>query len=108
MDVDTGTVSAESITGGPARTLVRATKYLHWRDPDRLDLTMLACASGESNAPKRMFPWNSPSGFQRPDSWKTIPRSGEGFDLDPDVIEGHNVFNFDLPFLVSSEDTKGA
>ena len=48
VDVDTGTVSAESIIGGPARTLVRATKYLHWSDPDRLDLTMLACASGWS------------------------------------------------------------
>lgn len=48
VDVDTGTVSAELVTGGPARTLVRATKYLHWKDPDRPDLTMLACASGWS------------------------------------------------------------
>jgi hypothetical protein len=48
VDVDTGTVSAEWITGGPARTLVRATKYLHWRDPVHLDLTMIACASGWS------------------------------------------------------------
>jgi hypothetical protein len=48
VDVDTGTVSAESITGGPARTLVRATKYLHWSDPAQLDLTMIACASGWS------------------------------------------------------------
>jgi hypothetical protein len=48
VDVDTGTVSAESVTDGPARTLVRATKYLHWSDPEQLDLTMLACASGWS------------------------------------------------------------
>jgi hypothetical protein len=48
VDVDTGTVSAESVTDGPARTLVRATKYLHWSDPGQLDLTMIACASGWS------------------------------------------------------------
>jgi len=46
VDVDTGTVSAESVPGGPAATLVRATKYLHWRDPDRLDLTALLCDFG--------------------------------------------------------------
>jgi hypothetical protein len=46
VDVDTGTVSAESMTGGPARTLVRATKYLHWSDPTRPDFTMLACDFG--------------------------------------------------------------
>jgi hypothetical protein len=48
VDVDTGTVSAESLTGGPARTLVRATKYLHWSDPARPDFTMLACDFGWS------------------------------------------------------------
>jgi len=46
VDVDTGTVSAESVPGGPAATLVRATKYLHWRDPNRLDLTALLCDFG--------------------------------------------------------------
>jgi hypothetical protein len=48
VDVDTGTVSAESMPGGPAQTLVRATKYVHWRDPNRPDLTMLACDFGWS------------------------------------------------------------
>ncbi len=47
VDVDTGTVSAESMTGGPARTLVRATKYLHWRD-NPPDFTKLACDFGWS------------------------------------------------------------
>lgn len=28
-------------------------------------------------------------------------------ELDPDVIEGHNLFNFDLPFLVSRADRSG-
>jgi hypothetical protein len=46
VDVDTGTISAESVPGGPAATLVRATKYLHWRDPNRLDLTALLCDFG--------------------------------------------------------------
>jgi hypothetical protein len=49
VDVDTGTVSAESVPGGPAPTRVRATKYLHWRDPDRLDLTDLSCDLGWSD-----------------------------------------------------------
>ena len=46
VDVDTGTVSAESVPGGPAPTLVRATKYLHWRDPHHPDLTALLCDLG--------------------------------------------------------------
>jgi hypothetical protein len=47
VDVDTGIVSAESISGGPAPTRVLATKYLHWRDPGRRpDLTALACDFG--------------------------------------------------------------
>ena len=49
VDVDTGTVSAESVPGGPAPTRVRATKYLHWRDPNRLDLTDLSCDLGWSD-----------------------------------------------------------
>jgi hypothetical protein len=49
VDVDTGTVSAESVPGGPAPTRVRATKYLHWRDPDRSDLTGLSCDLGWSD-----------------------------------------------------------
>jgi hypothetical protein len=46
VDVDTGTVSAESVPGGPAPTRVRATKYLHWRDPNHSDLTGLSCDLG--------------------------------------------------------------
>jgi hypothetical protein len=54
VDVDTGTVSAELVQGGPAPTRVRATKYLHWRDPNRLDLTDLACDFGWSNLMEEM------------------------------------------------------
>lgn len=46
VDVDTGTVSAESVPGGPAPTRVQAVKYLHWRDPNRPDPTALACDFG--------------------------------------------------------------
>jgi len=47
VDVDTGVISAETISGGPAPTRVQATKYLHWRDPGRRpDLTALACDFG--------------------------------------------------------------
>ena len=49
VNVDTGTVSAELVPGGPAPTRVRATKYLHWRDPDRSDLTGLSCDLGWSD-----------------------------------------------------------
>jgi hypothetical protein len=49
VDVDTGTVSAESVPGGPAPTRVRATKYLHWRDPSQPDLTAQACDFGWSD-----------------------------------------------------------
>jgi hypothetical protein len=42
VDVDTGMVSAELRPGGPARTLVRATKYLHMVDGGDL-LPQLAC-----------------------------------------------------------------
>jgi hypothetical protein len=45
VDVDTGLVSAELRPGGPARTLVRATKYLHMVDDDDL-LPQLACDAG--------------------------------------------------------------
>lgn len=44
VDVDTGTVSAESIAGG--RTLVRATKYINWRKVDKNDLVSLLCDFG--------------------------------------------------------------
>jgi hypothetical protein len=46
VDVDTGTVSAELMTDGPAPTLVRGTKYLHWANPKRPDVTTLACDFG--------------------------------------------------------------
>jgi hypothetical protein len=42
VDVDTGTVSAELRPGGPARTLVRATKYLHMVDGEGM-IPELAC-----------------------------------------------------------------
>ena len=45
VDVDTGTVSAELRPGGPARTLVRATKYLHMVDDDGM-VPELACDAG--------------------------------------------------------------
>jgi hypothetical protein len=45
VDVDTGTVSASSVTGGRARTLVRATKYLHMVDDDAM-VPELACDVG--------------------------------------------------------------
>jgi hypothetical protein len=46
VDVDSGIISAESVPGGPAPTLVKAIKYLHWRDPNRPDPTALACEFG--------------------------------------------------------------
>jgi len=49
VDVDSGIVSAESVPGGPAPTRVRATKYLHWRDPSQPDLTAQACDFGWSD-----------------------------------------------------------
>jgi hypothetical protein len=42
VDVDTGLVSAELRPGGPARTLVRATKYLHMVNNDGM-VPALAC-----------------------------------------------------------------
>jgi hypothetical protein len=45
VTVDTGTVSAEAVPGGPARTLVRMTKYLHLADGDRM-FPELACDAG--------------------------------------------------------------
>ena len=54
VDVDTGTVSAELVSGGPAQTRVRATKYLHWRDPNRPDLTELACDYGWADLMEEM------------------------------------------------------
>jgi hypothetical protein len=45
VDVDTGTVSAERRPGGPAQTLVRATKYLHMVDDDGM-VPELACDAG--------------------------------------------------------------
>jgi hypothetical protein len=46
VDVDTGTVSAELASNGPAQTLVKATKYVHWRYDTQLDLTAQACDFG--------------------------------------------------------------
>jgi len=49
VDVDTGTVSAETVPGGPAPTLVRATKYLNApRGSDADRFAELACDSGWS------------------------------------------------------------
>jgi hypothetical protein len=46
VDVDTGTVSAESMPGGPAPTCVRATKYLHAADPKAVPFPELLCDLG--------------------------------------------------------------
>src|SRR5205807_1204684 len=46
VDVDTGTVSAELTPNGPAQTLVKATKYVHWRYNTQPDLTAQACDFG--------------------------------------------------------------
>lgn len=46
VDVDTGTVSAELAPNGPAQTLVKATKYVHWRYNVQPDLTAQACDFG--------------------------------------------------------------
>jgi hypothetical protein len=44
VDVDTGTVSAESIVGG--RTLVQATKYINWTKVGANDFVSLCCDFG--------------------------------------------------------------
>jgi hypothetical protein len=54
VDVDTGTVSAESVRGGPAPTRVQATKYLHWRDDSRNYMTGLSCDFGWSDLMMQM------------------------------------------------------
>jgi hypothetical protein len=46
VDVDTGTVSAESMPGGPAPTRVRATKYLHAAVPEAVPFPELLCDLG--------------------------------------------------------------
>ena len=46
VDVDTGTISAESVSNGPAPTLVQATKWVHWRYNTQPDLTAQACDFG--------------------------------------------------------------
>jgi hypothetical protein len=70
VDVDTGTVSAESVPGGPAPTLVRATKYLHWRDPSHPDLTAQACDFGWSQLMEEMAD-GCVGGFSATDGPKT-------------------------------------
>lgn len=45
VDVDTGTVSAESMPGGPAPTLVQSTKYVHWT-LGHPDFSSLSCDFG--------------------------------------------------------------
>jgi hypothetical protein len=45
VDVDTGTVSAERPPGATT-TLVRATKYVHWRYPGTPDYSSLSCDLG--------------------------------------------------------------
>jgi hypothetical protein len=46
VDVDTGTVSAETVPGGPAPTRVRATKYLHAADRAAVPFPELLCDLG--------------------------------------------------------------
>ena len=55
VDVDTGTVSAASVSNGPAPTLVKATKWVHWRYPGQQpDLTAQACDCGWSELMEEM------------------------------------------------------
>jgi hypothetical protein len=54
VDVDTGTVSAASASNGPAPTLVKATKWVHWRDSTQPDLTAQACDFGWSELMEEM------------------------------------------------------
>jgi hypothetical protein len=62
VDVDTGTVSAVSVSNGPAPTLVKATKWVHWRDSTQLDLTAQACDFGWSELMEEMA-YGCASGF---------------------------------------------
>jgi hypothetical protein len=60
VDVDTGTVSAESIGGG--RTLVRATKYLSWKRASADDLVSLCCDFGWAEFMAQMAEKSLPDG----------------------------------------------
>jgi hypothetical protein len=63
VDVDTGTVSAETVPGGPAPTRVRATKYLSApRGSDAARFAELACDSGWSEMMLTMAFSCSPDG----------------------------------------------
>lgn len=63
VDVDTGTVSAETVPGGPAPTRVRATKYLHAPRGSKADqFAELACDSGWSEMMLTMAFSCSPDG----------------------------------------------
>jgi len=70
VDVDTGTISAESVSGGPAPTLVKATKYVHWRYNTQPDLTAQACDFGWCEMMEEMAygctQGFTPSGLQAP------------------------------------------
>jgi hypothetical protein len=54
VDVDTGTVSAVSGSNGSTPTLVKATKWVHWRDSTQPDLTAQACDFGWSELMEEM------------------------------------------------------
>jgi hypothetical protein len=81
VDVDTGTISAESVPNGSPPTLVQATKYVHWRYNTQPDLTAQACDFGWSELMEEMA-YGCTQGFARPrvqlagtsaDSAKTPP-----------------------------------
>jgi hypothetical protein len=85
VDVDTGTVSAELVAGGPARTRVQATKYLHWRDPSQPDLTAQACDFGWSDLMEEMA-YRCAEGFpedgQQAEGTRTDGQQAEGTGAD--------------------------
>jgi hypothetical protein len=91
VDVDTGTVSAELVPGGPASTRVRATKYLHWRDPSQPDLTAQACDFGWSDLMEEMAygcAQGSPMEGQQAEGTGTDGQQAEGTGTDGQQAEG--------------------
>jgi hypothetical protein len=78
VDVDTGTISAELAPNGPAQTLVKATKWVHWRYNTQPDLTAQACDFGWCEMMEEMaygcaqgFPAQVQSAGMAADSTKT-------------------------------------
>jgi len=76
VDVDTGTVSAESVQGASSSTLVKATKYVHWRYGGQPDLTAQACDFGWCELMEEMA-YGCASGFA-PDSTQASAAAAGG------------------------------